>query len=794
MRWGFLSLPLGGLLVLLLVATTLVFCYLIDRGRADALQQQNLRLHAERGADEVVHFVRQLRGDLLFLADTLRVHVNHQVPARNDTGTIGYSLPGWQQDRLRQIFLSFANAKPEYSQIRLIGIQDDGPELARVERTDEGPLYILPEMLEPVGESDNFHKASVLPYGTVYLPEIGLTVRTGELPRPTLIAATPVYDSAEGLLGVIAMKLDMGRVSEDAESIPGIGEWVYISDEHGNFLMYPEADRVSPLEIETPFRLTDAFPGHAEDVIRIPTNRGVLLTFPEAEGGMVAYGVSRAWDPTDANRRLIFLLAKPAEQEWHTFGRYYRNGLLLTAGLLVLASILLIIMLLSWRRSLNALENASGAVARGDYGVALHEVEGGELGSLVRAFRHMTVELERRESKLIDLNRELKRGVERRTEDLAHQHAVQNLILENVADGVVVSDSDGRFLLWNRKVEQIVGSGPDEVSPERWSTHFGVYFDEAEKPLPTEELPLFRAMQGESLDNIELYLRNPNKPQGRWVQVTARPLREQDGRITGGVAVLVDVTEHKRLQRRVESHRAEFAKVGRIALSAEVASTAAHQLSQPIAAISNYAGGALRLQKQGRLDEVELLDILESIEALANRAGEFLNTLRGLIHRRIQPATAVDVNEVVDSSLGFLRERIEQQGVRVECRHGQGLPKSIGDPIELGQVLIQLISNALEAMESAEIIERRLSIGTRHDRETGRILIEIGDTGNGVDPALVECLFEPWVTDKPGALGIGLSIAQTIIQAFGGQIRMERATADGSLFSVELPGAGEAKG
>jgi C4-dicarboxylate-specific signal transduction histidine kinase len=258
------------------------------------------------------------------------------------------------------------------------------------------------------------------------------------------------------------------------------------------------------------------------------------------------------------------------------------------------------------------------------------------------------------------------------------------------------------------------------------------------------------------------------------------------------VAVLVDITEQKRLRQRVEAHRAELARVGQLALAAGIASSAAHQLSQPIAAISNYVGAAVRLQKQGRLGEGELFDILARVEGLATQAGETLDRLRALIRRRNQTAIPVDVNEVAESSLDFLGDRIARQSVRVERHYEKELPKASGEPIELAQVLIQLISNALEAMESAALSERRLLVRTGLDREAGVISIEIADTGPGVSPEFVEHLFEPWQTSKPNALGIGLSIAQMIVEGRKGRICMKPGPGVGAHFRVELPVGHEA--
>jgi PAS domain S-box-containing protein len=609
---------------------------------------------------------------------------------------------------------------------------------------------------------------------------------------PTLRAATPVRDSTGGLFAVVVLNMDMGWAFERAGAFRDSTETLFIADERGDFLLHPEPGRAFAFEQGTPFRLTDAFPAHAAAILSVPPGKGTFVEFPGPRGGHVAYIAARALDPSDPNRRLLLILDEPMERALHAVGLVHRQRLLGMGGLLLLAVVLVVVMVRRLTRSLSTLARASVAIAEGDYRIALPAPAGGEVSSLVRAFRRMAAEVERREESLAELNRELERRVDERTAALARQHSLQRLILENIADGVVVTDRDGRFLLWNRKAEQIVGAGPDEVPPERWSTHFGVYRDEGGEALTAAEMPLVRAIQGQGSDNLELYLCNPHGKSGRWAQITARPLYNTVGEITGGVAVLVDVTEQKRLRQRVESHRIELARVGRLALGAGVASSAAHQLSQPITAIGNYVGAAVRLHRQGRLGEADLLDLLSRIESLARQAGEVLDRLRALI-RRSPSSVPVDVNQVADSCIDFIRDRIDRQGVKVERRYGRDLPKPVGDPMELGQVLIQLMSNALEAMEQSSPQERRLTIRTGYDRETQTALIEVADSGPGVSPAAVEDLFEPWQTEKPGALGIGLYIAQSIMETRNGRIEMEPRTAGGALFRVRLPVAREAE-
>ena len=792
-RWGSLSLRLTAVFVAVLVSAAFAVAYLFDRGRAEAVERrelEQLRLDAERGADEVDGFVRRLRADVLFLADTPPIHgIRRALEAGGTDGSDPSTLQQWTE-RLQQIFLAFGASRPEYFQLRLIGAPSEGHELVRVDRTEKGVIATPSEALQPKGHRYYYQEAARLPAGSIYLSRIDLNQEQGaiSLPhQPTLRAATPVYDSAGRVFGVVVLNLDMDHAFQGARALLAEGEALYIADERGDFLVHPEPGRAFAFDLGSTYRLADAFPADAGRIAATQAAGKGFLDLGGPQGDQVAYLTSRAPDPSDPRRRLTFLLSQSRGQAGLTGGALRRESLIGMAGLLALAVVLVIVLVRRLTRSLRVLAAASAGIARGDYGIAMPAADSPEIGSLVESFRHMAGEVERREEALAELTRNLEHRVAARTAELASHHALRELILESIADGVVVTDRDGRFLLWNRKAEEIVGSGPDPVAPDLWPDHFGVFRNEAREPVPAADLPLVRAMRGESAVNVELYLCNPRGETGRWVQVTARPLRSADGEVTGGVAVLLDVTEQRRLRERVEAHRAKLAKVGRLAWRAEEASSAAHQLSQPIAAMANYASAALRLRRQGHLGETELLDLLGRIEELAGQAGATLSKLRALIRRTNPPSVAFDIEGVADSCLDFLGDQLQRHAVRVERRYVPGLPKTIGDPIELEHVLIQLVSNALEAMDGVPPAQRRLILGTAHDSETDRVAIEVADTGPGVSPDLADRLFDPWQTSKPGALGLGLTVAQTIIESRGGRIYMASPESGGARFRIELP-------
>ena len=788
--WGSLSFRLVAVFVALLIGAAAAVGYLFDRGRAEALAQRDraqLRLQGELVAGAVDLQLKQLVGDVQLLA-----HVCPLREIRGGPGEDGQGGPGDGglvdlAERLGHALLGFGEARPNYLEIRLLEARDGLRELVGVERDGQGLAVVPSRGLGEAVAGLDLRAASQAPLGAVSLqwPEAGIDGEGTQRPSRLILTATaPIRHTDGDLAGLVLVRVDLTPTIETARSIVAARDPLSIVDERGEPLFASAS--LPRLGLDGA-----ALPGDLDLLSASGAQSGTqgdaFIQVQGRGGAHLAYVTALPWDPGNTDSRLVFYLTQSdAKPQWG-LGALRRHSLLTGVGLLVLASVAVGVLIRRQTRSLSALAGAAEAVARGDFQMSLPVADSSEVGSLVRAFRHMAAEVKRREGELAALNLDLERRVEERASELAREHALQRLILDSVADGVVVAGLDGHFVLWNSKVEQIVGTGPEAIPSERWPQHFGVYRDEGGEPIPMEELPLVRAIRGEPTDNMEIYFRHPRRSEGRWAQVTARPLKDGDGGVSGAVAVLVDVTERRRMEAHLQAHRAELGRFGRLVLGAEIASTTAHQLSQPLGALCNYAGAALRLHQQGRLRESELGEMLERIERLSARAGAILDRLRARIRRSDTPPRPFDVDAVVTSCLDFLGDRIQREGVRLERRPGAGLPPVLGDPLQLEHALIQLVANALEAMEKMDRGQRRLTLATNHDPKAGVVTIEVADTGPGVSAALVDRLFLPWETDKPGSLGIGLTIVETIIEAFGGRIHMEPGASRGTRFFIELP-------
>jgi PAS domain S-box-containing protein len=787
-----LSLRLGLFSVVSLTLAAVVVGYIFDRGRSEALQArelQHLRVHAERAADEIQRQIMRLRRDVLFLVETPPVQGIWR--AREGGGVDvegGSTLEQWRV-RLAHIFASFAAARPEYFQLRLIGIDDGGRELVRVERSEVGFRTTPDQDLQRKGSRYYFRESIDLPDGAVYLSRIDFNREFGEVSFPhtrTLRAATVAQDPRGKAFGILVVNMDMGDVLGRVHNFRDNGERPYVIDASGRFLLHPDI----ALKPGQSHDVAQEFPGVAS-VLR-PLVRGDKGTFFEHAGRLgefLYYFAPRTIPGPDRALHFAVILGESLSEARRLVGLARRDSLLSTGVLLSGAALLAFLVVRRQTASLRRLAVAAGAIAEGRYEVELPGQDRGEVALLSRAFARMVGEVRRREQALEELNRDLERRVAERTDSLRRQQELQAQILDSVGDGVVVADRNGRFVLWNRAAAMLMGTGPQDVEPQEWSRRFGIYRSERLDPLPFQELPLVRAMQGEESSQVELFVRNAGVPQGRWISVTSRPLRGgSHGDLAGGVASLVDVSAQKRMGELLQDHQAELARVGRLALLGEISGSLSHELSQPLAAMANYAGAAtLLLRVEGeRPDPQRLREIVAHIVRLADRAGKTLKTLRELNRQPAPQSVPVQMTEVAETCLKLVGTLFHRHGIALEREFGEHLPSVIGDPIELEQVIMHFLINSLDALRGRTAPSGRVR-AVVESPDPSRVVVRVLDNGPGPVSEVAERAFEPWVSGKPGYIGIGLSIARSIVENHRGRIWLRRMESGETEAGMALP-------
>jgi len=242
--------------------------------------------------------------------------------------------------------------------------------------------------------------------------------------------------------------------------------------------------------------------------------------------------------------------------------------------------------------------------------------------------------------------------------------------------------------------------------------------------------------------------------------------------------------EARESERRFRAMQMELAHANRVATMGQLTASIAHEVRQPIAATVTNAQAALRWLGAQQLEEVR--QGLVRIVTNGNRAGDVIGRIVGLIEKAPPRRDALAINDAILEVIALVHGEAVKHGVSVQTPLAQGLPLVQGDRVQLQQVILNLIVNAIEAMDGVGEGARELLVSTG-TAASGGVLVMVLDTGPGLDPAQLERLFEAFYTTKPGGLGMGLSICRSIIEAHDGKLWAEANEPQGAVFQFILP-------
>jgi C4-dicarboxylate-specific signal transduction histidine kinase len=263
------------------------------------------------------------------------------------------------------------------------------------------------------------------------------------------------------------------------------------------------------------------------------------------------------------------------------------------------------------------------------------------------------------------------------------------------------------------------------------------------------------------------------------------------GALVEAVSTHVDVTERKRAQHEHERLRqleSDLARMNRLSMMGELTASLAHEITQPIAAARNNARAAQNFLDKRPPDLDEVREALGCVVGDADRAGNIIDRVRDQVKKAPPRKERFDLNEAINEVIGLARSAITKNAVSVQTRLTKDLPPVQGDRVQLQQVLLNLILNAVEAMGAVDAEARKLSVGTEQTQTNG-VLVAVRDSGLGIDPENLERVFEAFYSTKPGGIGMGLSICRSIIDAHGGQLWAHANKPRGTVFQFTLPGA-----
>ncbi|REJ84721.1 MAG: PAS domain S-box protein [Acidobacteria bacterium] len=368
---------------------------------------------------------------------------------------------------------------------------------------------------------------------------------------------------------------------------------------------------------------------------------------------------------------------------------------------------------------------------------------------------------------------------------------------EAAVDAMVVIDSNGRMLRVNEAAvemfgytrEELVGRDVSILMPEPYRSEHAGYLARYLATLEPRIIGIGREVEGRRRNG----------------EVFPLDLSVGEAAALGDrlfVGILRDLSSRRRLQRELverrleaQRHRERLAHVDRISTLGQMAAGIAHEVNQPLGAINNYAQAARMLlarearsgdddDRLGRVDEV-----LAKIGDQALRAGDVIRRLRALARAQHEEIVRVDLDDVVRSTLELARIEATSDGSSLEVELAGELPPVMADPIQIQQVILNLVRNGVESQRTAGRPEEPIRLRTLRDGDW--VLLEVVDCGTGISEELADTLFTPFVSGKEGGMGMGLAISESIVHNHEGQLSFRNNPRNGATFSIRLPSAAQ---
>jgi two-component system sensor kinase FixL len=355
-----------------------------------------------------------------------------------------------------------------------------------------------------------------------------------------------------------------------------------------------------------------------------------------------------------------------------------------------------------------------------------------------------------------------------------------NSILDTVPDAMIVIDSKGIIRSFSAAAERLFGHKASEVYGKNISALMPSPYREAhdgylERYMRTGErriIGIGRVVVGERKDGSTFPME----------LAVGEMISGHDRFFTGFVR---DLTERQETDARLQELQAELVHISRLSAMGEMASTLAHELNQPLTAIANYMKGSSRIVSELHSDRTPMLKAaLDKSAEQAIRAGQIIRRLRDFVARGESERSIDSLSKIIEEASALALVGAKESGIRVRMFFDAEGDFVFVDRIQIQQVLLNLIRNAIDAMR--QTTRKELTI-TKHAPAEGMVVTSVSDTGPGIDPEIRDQLFQPFVTTKSDGMGVGLSISRTIIDAHGGKLWVDDNPSGGAIFRFSLP-------
>jgi two-component system, LuxR family, sensor kinase FixL len=381
----------------------------------------------------------------------------------------------------------------------------------------------------------------------------------------------------------------------------------------------------------------------------------------------------------------------------------------------------------------------------------------------------------------------LRRGQQRTeamTRDTLAREAHLQSILDTVPEAMIVIDDRGIMQsfssaaerLFGYKTYEAIGQNVKMLMPAPYRESHDGYLDRYKTTGERRIIGIGRVVVGQRKDGSTFPM-----------ELAVGEMKSGEQRFFTGF--IRDLTERQQTEARLQELQSELVHISRLTAMGEMASTLAHELNQPLSAISNYLKGSQRLLEAATDERSSTMrEALVKAADQAMRAGQIIRRLRDFVSRGESERRVENIIKLVEEASALALVGVKDRGIRVGFHFDPAVGSVLADRVQVQQVLLNLIRNAMDAMETSKTHDLTLSVTSGGERH---VQVSVADTGSGIEPEVADQLFQPFITTKQKGMGVGLSISRTIIEAHGGRIWVEPNPGGGTIFHFTLAAINE---